>query len=210
MIPFKNRIDAGKQLAQALRHYAHKPNTVVLGLARGGVVVAHKVATILHLPLNIMVVRKIGAPGFPELAVGALTQNGIPLLDEKLMQSIGITQESLMPIIASERIELARRLKKYCTGKQPLDCKNKTVILVDDGIATGATMKAAIKSAYDLGAKKVVVAVPLCPPEEVEGIKKLVDEFVCIEKSIYFPAIGSFYKEFAQVEDDEVIALLKE
>lgn len=205
MTIFKDRVEAGHKLAQKLFHYKNKKNVLVLGLVRGGVIVAAQVAQELNLPLDIIVVRKIGAPQFPELAVGALTQGGNPWFNESLILQLGITKDALEPIINAERAELERRLKTYRVGKKPLTCTGKTVVLVDDGIATGATMHAAVQSAQEMGAKKIIIAVPVCPPEIVKEFEKKVDEVICLETPSYFPAVGSFYRYFEQVSDYEVV-----
>lgn len=205
---FKNRVDAGRQLARMLENYRRRSDVVVVGLVRGGVPVAAEIARELALPLDIVVVRKIGAPGMPELAVGALTQSGEPIFNNKLMNSMGLTKNSVTDIIESERLELKRRLLTYRGRRAPLDCTDKIVIVVDDGIATGATMHAAVVSVKTAGAKKVVIAVPVCPPEVAQEIKAFADEVVCLDQPAYFPAVGYFYEQFEQVEDEVVKSLL--
>lgn len=204
-----NRKEAGKSLADALKEYKNKPDTIVLGLPRGGVVPAFEIAQQLDLPMDIIVTRKIGAPFQPELAVGALTQEGKAIFNDQLT-ILGLSQEQLEPIIKQERIEGKRRLERYRPGRTPLALKGKTALIIDDGIATGATTRAAIESARELGARKIVVAVPVAPPDTAEQLAKEVDEFICLATPELFGAVGQFYKEFAQTEDEEVIALMKQ
>ena len=207
---FRDRVDAGQQLARLLSAYKHNPNVLVVGLVRGGVPVAAEIARELVMPLDIVVVRKIGAPKMPELAVGALTQTGQSILNHHMMHTMGITEQQVAPIICQERKELARRLSVYREDKKLLNYAGKTVILVDDGIATGATMQAAIASVKELGAKRFILAVPVCPPEIARDLQGLVDEFICLEQPEYFPAVGYFYQHFEQVEDEMVQKLLSQ
>lgn len=210
MIRFKDRFDAGKKLASKLEKYKNNKDAIIIGLPRGGVVTAYEVAKLLNLDLDIIVVRKIGAPMQPELALGALTQEGEPILDESLMRMVGVTKKDLEQIIDQEKIELQRRLDMYRGNKPSLDLENKIAILVDDGLATGATMLAAILSARNLKAKKIVVAVPVSPIATLKKIQKDVDEIVCLDTPEQFWGVGAFYDFFAQTEDDEVIRLLSD
>jgi len=208
MIRFKDRRDAGKQLVERLAQYKDNKNVVVLGLPRGGVVTAYEVAQHLRLPLDIIVTRKIGAPLQPELAVGAITQDGEPIFNEALMQQLGITKDDVAPIIEEEKKEAQRRLNTYRGQREPLDLTNKIALLVDDGIATGATMRAAIKTARTLGAQKIIVAVPVLPEQEVETFEREADELVYVTAPSFFTGVGMVYESFAQTTDDEVIDLL--
>jgi len=210
MIRFKDRTDAGRKLVPTLLHYKNNPDVVVIGLPRGGVVTAFEVAKGLHVPLDIIVSRKIASPAQPELALGALSQEGFTFFDEPVMHMMSVTKEELQPVVHAERQEAKRRLNLYRAGLAPVDLKNKIVILVDDGIATGATMIATILSARHLGAQKIVVAVPVSPPETLEKIKDEVDEVVCLDTPIAFLGVGAFYDNFAQTEDSEVVKLMKE
>ncbi len=205
---FKDRSDGGKKLAVLLTEYKDFPDTIIIGLPRGGVVTAFEVSQALNLPLDIIVPRKIGAPTNPELAVGALTQEGDIVWNETLLKSLGLSVSDVAEIIEEEKAEASRRLRVYRGDLPPLDLNNKTVILVDDGIATGATMRAAIASARAQGAQKVVVAVPVSPPEALKRIKQEADKVICIETPEIFSGVGAFYKEFGQTEDQEVITLL--
>jgi putative phosphoribosyl transferase len=206
---FKNRTDAGQKLAQALEKYKNAKNTVILALPRGGVVVGAEVAQKLNLPLDIVVPRKIGAPANPEFAIGAITETGEGIFEEMIIGAYGITESYLQNEIKKEKAEAGRRLTLYRGTRSPLDLKNKTVVLVDDGLATGLTMRAAVKTAKKSGAAKIVVAIPVTSPEAAELVKKEVDELIYLEAPAFFGAVGSFYKEFGQTTDDEVIDLLK-
>jgi len=159
MVRFKNREDGGRKLVPRLEKYKNNPDAIVLGLPRGGVVTAYEVARQLNLPMDIIVTRKIASPMQPELALGALTQEGVAIFDENLLRMVGVAKKDLEPIVHAERIEGKRRLELYRGERSPLDLKNKIAIIVDDGIATGATMRAAIMSAKAMGAQKIVVAV---------------------------------------------------
>ena len=205
---FKDRIDAAQQLAKKLAMYRGSRNAIVLGLPRGGVPVAAVIAKALELPLDIIVVRKIGAPHNPELAIGAITEGGTALLDELLVAELAVSKEYITQETARQQAEATRRLKKYRGKKPPLDLSGKIALLVDDGIATGATMKAAIASAKSKGATKIVVAIPLAPPETVQALAPLVDEIISLHTPSPFGAIGAFYRFCPQVVDNEVIALL--
>jgi len=205
---FKDRIDAGKQLAQRLLAYKDKPNVVVLGLTRGGVVPAFYVAQALNVPMDIIITRKIGAPGNSELAVGALAEDGTVVFNDQLMRSLGLTARALENSIEVEKNEAARRIELYRAGRNPLDLTGKTVILVDDGVATGATMRASIVSARLRGAKYIVVAVPVAPAESLDEIRHEADELICLNMPEAFWGVGGSYQSFPQVNDQEVIDLL--
>lgn len=209
MLRFKDRVDAGKQLAQKLLHYKSNPNVLVVGLPRGGVVVAYEVARQLDAPLDIIVPRKIGMPANPELALGAITQEGEPVWNEAVIKSFHIHPEDLTDIIEQEKREAARRLSLYRKSRPPLDAKDKIVILIDDGIATGATMRAAIASLRAHGAKKIIIAVPVAPLDMIERIEQDADEVICLSVPRMFFGVGQFYDSFLQTSDEEVIALLK-
>lgn len=207
---FKDRIDAGRKLAERLGQYAGDSNAIILALPRGGVPVAAEVAKELQLPLDIIVTRKIGAPFNEELAVGALSQDGHVLWNEKIMQMSNLTPEDLAATVAKETHEAQRRLELYRAGRTPLELAGKVVILIDDGIATGATMRAAIEYVRRAGAQKIVVAVPVAAADTIESIAPLVDEVVCVHTPRVFFGVGGFYQRFDQISDDEVIALMKQ
>ena len=205
---FIDRADAGRKLVPALEKYKDNKDAIVIGLPRGGVVNAYEVAKELHLPLDIIVVRKIGAPMQPELAVGALAQEGDVHLDDRIMNMVGVKQEDVVDIIADERQEAQRRLLLYRGDRSPLDLKNKIVIIVDDGLATGATMRAAILSARRMEAQKIVVAIPVSPKDTLKKIEAEADEVICLYTPEVFFGVGGFYDVFYQTEDEEVIDLL--
>lgn len=206
---FKDRADAGQKLAVALKKYKNAENTLILALPRGGVVVGFEVAQALNLPLDIVVPRKIGAPGNPEFAIGAITESGEGIFDEATIAAYNISQDYINKTVAIEKAEATRRLKVYRSSRPPLNLVNKTVIIVDDGLATGLTMRAAIKTVKQCGGKKIVVAVPVTPPDTAEIIKKEVDEIIYLDAPLFFGAVGAFYEEFTQTTDEEVIELLK-
>jgi len=205
---FKNRVEAGEKLAAALGKFKNAPDTIIIALPRGGVIVGYEVAKKLNLPLDIVVPRKIGAPGNPEFAIGAITETGEGIFDEMTVGTYGITESYLQNEIKKEKAEAVRRLKLYRGTRPPLDLKNKTAILVDDGLATGLTMRAAIKTVKKLGANKIIVTIPVTSPEAAELIKQECDEIIYLEAPAFFGAVGSFYEEFEQTADDEVIDLL--
>ena len=205
---FHDRVDAGKKLADKLSQYRSK-DVVVLAIPRGGVVVGFEVASDLGAPLSVIIPRKIGAPGNPELAIGAVTEEGDTYIDSIIVKSLGVTQSYIDEVKQLEVEEIKRRMKTYLGDRQRPELKGKTVILVDDGIATGATMKAAIRTLRRHGPAEVIVAVPVAPPETVERLKELADSVVCLETPSFFYAIGQFYREFDQVGDAEVIRLLR-
>lgn len=206
---FKNRQDAGQQLAGKLGKYKGDPDVIIIGLPRGGVVTAAEVAKELKVPLDIVVPRKIGAPGNPEFAIGAIAEDGEGIINQETVDMLGVTKEYIEETIAEEKEEAQRRLKAYRGDRASLDLKGKTAILVDDGIATGSTMRAAVLSAKAKGAKKIVVAVPVTAGDSKAKIEAEVDEFVCLDVPIFFGAVGAFYEEFSQTEDEEVIDILK-
>ncbi len=209
MIRFKDRIDGGKKLAVLLASYKNNPNAIVIGLVRGGMITADQVAQALNLPLDLIVPRKISAPSSPELAVGALTQEGTIVWNNSLLKQLGLTIADLAENIEKEKKESVRRLHLYRDKRLPLNLKDKFVILVDDGIATGATMRAAIASARAQGAKKIIVAIPVSSRDALKKIEKEVDEVVCVTVPEVFWGVGGFYDIFDQTEDEEVIALMK-
>ncbi len=210
MIRFKDREEAGKKLAHLLKEYKNRQDTIILGLARGGVVTAAVLAHELALPLDVVVVRKIGAPDNEELAIGAITEHGVHVFNEVLIKQVGVAQTYIDATVAREREECEKREKLYRTHKSAVDITGKTVILVDDGIATGLTMEAAVKDVRKRGAHKVVVAVPVMPADVVDSLKQLCDELIYLIAPEHFLAIGAFYTDFAQVNHDKVIKVLKQ
>lgn len=203
---FQNRSSAGKQLAKELKDI--KGDLLVMGLARGGVVVAAEIASELNAPLSPMIIQKIGAPGNPELALGAVAESGPEIFNEELITLLGVSNEYLKKETALQREKIMMRKTLYFGGKAAIDPKDKTVILVDDGIATGASMKVAIASLKELGTKNIIVAVPVVSKEALACITKLIDQVVYLLKPVNFYAVGAFYKEFSQVSDEEVVTLI--
>ncbi len=206
---FKDRKEAGLKLAQVLSSYKDSKDTIVLGLPRGGVVLAAEIARQLHIPLDIICPRKIGAPFNKEYAIGAITETGELVTNNGTADELGVSGLYLEREIEEERAQAQRRLALFRKGKPTRDLENKCVILVDDGLATGLTMKAAILGARQEGADKIVVAVPVAPTETLHAIKELVDKIYCLSTPASFQAIGQFYYDFRQVEDEEVVELMK-
>jgi putative phosphoribosyl transferase len=205
---FRNRAEAGRLLGGALEAYAGRDDVVVLGLPRGGVPVAAEVAQALGAPLDVLVVRKLGAPGQEELAIGAIGEGGVRVLNERLVRDLGLSPEAIDRIAAREEGELARRVTAYRGGHQALEVGGKTVIVVDDGVATGATMRAGLQTLRALGATCLIAAAPVGAADSVELLEDAADEVVVLETPSWFSAVGQWYEDFGQTNDDEVRALL--
>jgi len=204
----KDRVDAGQKLAERVMIYKDEPNLVILGLPRGGVVVANEISKALDAPLDIVVPRKVGAPFNPELAVAAVTENGTVLYNEELMKKLGISIDDIDDEVEKEKKEAMRRLDLYRGDRPLLNLEDKTVILVDDGIATGYTMKAAIMSVRLRGAKKVIVAVPVMPSDILLTMQELADAVHYVLMPEIFYSISQFYERFPQTTDEQVIELM--
>lgn len=204
-----DRTEAGRKLAQSLKHYEHRDDVIVLGLPRGGVPVAYEVAKALSAPLDVILVRKLGVPGHEEFAMGAIATGGICLLMHETIQSHNIEEEAIAKVLASEEEELKRRERTYRQSRPWPDLKDKCVILIDDGLATGATMRAAIASVRDQNAKKIIVAVPVAPAETADALSHAVDEAVFLSVPTPFLAVGRWYQKFGQTSDGEVLTLLE-
>jgi predicted phosphoribosyltransferase len=204
---FRDRAEAGQLLAERLRRYADRDDVVVLALPRGGVPVAYEVATALRAPLHVFVVRKLGVPGHEELAMGAIASGGLLVLDEALVRRLGLAGAQLERAIADESRELERREEAY-GGRDPPDLTGKTVILVDDGLATGATMRAAALAVRRLDPARLVVAVPVAAEETCDQFRDVADEIVCEVTPRPFRAVGLWYDDFSQTTDDEVRELV--
>jgi predicted phosphoribosyltransferase len=203
---FSNRTEAGKQLVSALKKT--DKNAVVLAVPRGGVVVGFEIANTLNLPLDVIITKKIGAPANPELAIGAVAEDGSYLLDEKLVRMLGVPQTYIAMEVERQKAEIKRRLKSYRGNTPTVEIVGRDVILVDDGVATGATLKAALRSLRNRGAKSVTVAVPVGPAETISELESEADRVVCLLMPDPFYAIGEFYEDFDQTTDGEVIELL--
>ena len=205
---FPNRAEAGRLLADKLLKYAGRDDVIVLGLPRGGVPVAYEVARALGVPLDVFIVRKLGVPGFEELAVGAIASGGVRVLNEDVMRALPNAEEIIESVTAKETAELERREQSYRNGRPAPELRNRTVILVDDGLATGATMRAAVKALRQRGVAKIVVAVPVGPPDTCREFEDVADETVCATAPEFFQAVGQYYEDFSQTSDDEVRELL--
>ncbi len=207
--PFADRRSAGRQLAAALEHLRGQ-DVVVLGLPRGGVPVAHEVATALGAPLDVVVVRKLGLPGQPELAMGAVGEGGVVVLNDRVLAVGGVAPQELEQVREREAAEVERRAQRLRgdVAREPLT--GRTAVLVDDGIATGATVRAACQVVRALGAARVVVAAPVAPPSAVQQLREEADEVVCLACPAHFLAVGSWYRDFGQTSDEEVARLLSD
>jgi len=206
---FTDRIDAGKRLASVLKDFTSK-NGIVLAIPRGGVVVGFEIAKALNLQLDVIIPRKIGSPENPELGIGAVAEDGTTILDNQLIKYLAVSKEYIAIETQRQKHEIGRRLKLYRQDASYPNIKGLDVIVVDDGIATGSTMKAALTSVRNRGASSVTVAVPVGPPSTIEELNELADRVVCLYTPEYFQAIGEFYNDFSQTPDEEVIRLLRE
>jgi len=206
----RDREEAGQILAERLARFAAQSDVVVLGLPRGGVVVAYQVAKALKAPLDVFLVRKLGVPGHEELAAGAIASGGVRVLNEDVVRSIGLSESRLDEIAAREQAVLERREELYRGHSSPVELAGKQVIVVDDGLATGATMRTAVAALKRLGPARIIVAVPTAPVETCNMLSKEADEVVCAMTPSPFFSIGEWYEEFTQVSDDEVVALLEQ
>lgn len=206
---FNDRSDGGSQLALRLKKYKDQKGVLVLALPRGGVVTGYEIARYLNAPLDVVIVRKIGFPGQPELGIGAVPETGTVVLNEFIISTYGVQKDYIEREISRQKEEISRRVKLYRKGKGLPDLEGKTIILVDDGVATGATMKAAITTMREEKLSKLIVALPVAPPSVADEIQQMVDEFICIETPFDFMAVGAHYRDFTQVSDEEVIELLQ-
>ena len=205
----QDRAAAGRRLTEPLRHYADRPDVIVLALPRGGVPVAYEVATALNLRLDLMLVRKLGVPSQPEIAMGAIASGGIQILNDHALQFHPIDRAAFEAVVARETRELLRREQAYRGTRAPVQLKGQAVILIDDGLATGASMRAAIHAVRTQSPSRVVVAVPVAPVETAEALRPEVDELICPITPEWFTSIGHWYMDFSQTPDAEVIRLLQ-
>jgi predicted phosphoribosyltransferase len=205
---FRDRIDAGRQLAARLTPYADRDDVLVLALPRGGVPVGHEVSEALAAPLDVFLVRKLGVPGQEELAMGAIASGGVRVLNESVVNLLNLSEDDIAPVASAERRELDRRERDYRSGLPPLNVRGKTVILVDDGLATGSTMRAAVAALKRMEPARVVVAVPVGAHETCEELENEADEVICAREPEPFHAVGIWYEDFAQTTDEEVRELL--
>jgi putative phosphoribosyl transferase len=206
---FRNRREAGRKLAEKLTRYTGRDDVIVLGLARGGVPVAYAVASHLGLPLDVFIVRKLGVPGYGELAMGAIASGGVRVLNEEVVRALQPDAEKIVEAVTTrEAAELERREREYRDDRPPLAVRGRVVILVDDGLATGASMRAAAAALRQKGAARIVVAVPVGAPETCQEFEEEVDETICAIAPDDFHGVGQFYEDFSQTSDDEVRELL--
>jgi putative phosphoribosyl transferase len=208
--PYEDRRHAGVELARELRSYARKPEVVVLGLPRGGVPVGYEVARALGAPLDVFLVRKLGVPGRRELAMGAIASGGVRVLNEDVVSWYKVPASVIDEVAREEQTELERREQVYRAGRPPVPLTGRTVILVDDGLATGSTMKAAVRAVRMHGPSQLVVAVPVGAPETCRELADLGVEVVCVQTPTDFSAVGQWYRNFSQTTDEEVQALLRQ
>lgn len=206
--PFRDRVEAGELLAERLSAYRDQDDVVVLALPRGGVPVGHEVATALGVPLDVYVVRKLGVPGHEELAMGAIASGGVRLLNDDVVHALGIPSSAIDSVARSEQLELARREQLYRGGRPPIVLANKTVILVDDGLATGSTMRAAVMAVRQQQPARVIVAVPVGAASTCAALARDADEVVCVRMPEPFIAVGLWYRDFTPTSDHEVRSLL--
>lgn len=208
MDKYIDRFDAGKVLTRYLKKYTKQDNVIILALPRGGVPVAYEIATALSLPLDVFIVRKLGVPGHEELAIGAIASGGTVIFNEPLMRQLNLDNESINSILSSEQKELERREHFYRSDRPSHDLQGKTIILVDDGMATGSTMRAAIAALHQYKPASIIIAVPVAAADTCEELESLVDEIICPLKPVNFYAVGLWYDDFPQTSDSEVINLL--
>jgi putative phosphoribosyl transferase len=203
-MPFLDRSDAGRRLAARLQKYADCPACLVLALPRGGVPVAFEVARALHVPLDVFLVRKLGVPGHEELAMGAIASGGVRVLNEDVVGPLRISSQAIDAVATREQRELERRESEYRDGRPTPEVAGRTIILIDDGLATGASMKAAILALRESRARPIVVAVPVASPQTCSEIGQVADEVICAETPIDFGAVGEWYYDFSQTTDRQV------
>ncbi len=204
---FKDRRDAGRALAQALDAWRAQPDVRVLALPRGGVPVAFEVAQALGAPLDVLIVRKLGFPGQEEFAMGAIASGGVRVMGDA-DAGWPVSERELEAVVAREQAELARREQRYRGDRPPLDLAGRVLVLVDDGLATGSTMRAAVQAARAGHPRRIIVAVPVASPEAVQSVGAMADEVVCLHTPQHFRAVGLWYEDFAQTSDEEVDRLL--
>lgn len=209
---FTDRRDAGLHLAEKLKHYKSCKGVLVLALPRGGAVTGLEIARSISAPLDVLIVRKIGFPGQLELAIGAVSETGAVVLNQRIISDGGVTKKYIEDEISAQKKEIDRRIRLYRGGRRLgfEEVEGKMIILVDDGVATGATMKAAIATLKEEKIKRLIVAVPVSPLETADELRAMADEFVCLYTPSDFMAVGNYYRDFTQVTDEEVSEILKE
>jgi predicted phosphoribosyltransferase len=206
---FQDRSEAGRLLAAKLGHHAGKPAVVVLGLPRGGVPVACEVAGILNVPLDIFLVRGLGAPGYDEMVIGTVASRGVKILDREVVERLGISEEAAEATARAEQRELERQESIYRDGREPVALKDQTVILVDEGLATGSCIRAAVRALREREPKSITVAVPVGSPDTCRQMRSEADEVVCAMTPEPFFSVGTWYADFMEIPDEEITRLLK-
>lgn len=207
-LAFHDRTEAGRVLAHRLRAYSGQPNVIVCALPRGGVPVGAEIASALGVPLTVFIVRKLGVPGHEELAMGAITSGGMRLINHSVTEPLKIPDSVIEGIAKREMLEIMRRERIYSHGRATLDMKDKTVILTDDGIATGSTMTLAVQALRQREAQKIVVAIPVAPPETVAELQEVADQVICLYEPEPFGSVGTWYENFEQLDDTQVCQIL--
>lgn len=207
---YKDRSDAGRKLALKLSHYKGRDNVIVLALPRGGVVVGYEISVVLNCPLDVLIIRKIGFPGQPELAVGAVSETGTVALNNGIISGYNVTEDYINKEISRQKEEIRRRVTLYRGGAGIPPLNGRVIILVDDGVATGATMKSAISTLRKEKIERLVVGLPVASMEAEDQIGNMADEWVCLATPRDFVAVGNHYQDFTQVSDEEVVELLKQ
>ena len=207
---FAKRSEPGRLLAEKLEKYAGRDDVIVLGLPRGGVPVAYEVAKHLGAPLDVFIVRKLGVPGFEELAAGAIASGSVRVLNDDVIRAIPNADAAIEAVTEREAAELERREQAYREGRAPPELRNRIVILVDDGLATGATMRVAVKALRQSGAMKIVAAVPVGPPDTCLELKEEANEAICLSTPEFFQAVGQYYDDFSQTSDEDVRKFLRQ
>lgn len=206
---FRDRSEAGRLLADRLAEFANRTDVQVLALPRGGVPIAYEVACRMHAPLDVWLVRKLGAPSIPELAIGAIATGGVQTISADVVRRLSVSREQIDAIVARERQELERREFAYRGNRPPLNVRGETAILIDDGVATGASMHVAVKSLRQLEAREIVVAIPVAAPSACVDLEREADRVVCLWKPTDLNSVGEWYQDFSQTTDDEVRGLLE-
>lgn len=209
-VRFADRREAGRQLAEQVGAKVDPDQSIILGLPRGGVPVAYEIAKTVGAPLDVLLVRKLGVPWQPELAFGAVSTGGVIVYNDQVVRLAGLSNQEIDEVVARERSELERREQAYRGVRPPLDVEGKTAVVVDDGIATGATVRAGLQALERLGAARRIVACPVAPPETVELLRREADDVICLQTPVDLRAIGLWYQDFSPVEDEEVQRLLAE
>jgi predicted phosphoribosyltransferase len=207
---FRSRREAGRAVADQLGGYAGRPDVLVVGIPRGGLAVASEIARALGAPLDVFAVRKLGVPGHEELAMGAIATGGVVVRNDEVVEGLGISDGLIETVVARERRKLQRREEAYRGNRAPLEVAGRTVIVVDDGLATGSTMRAAVRALRARGPARIVVAVPVAPPDTCASLRSEADEVVCPLMPEPFQAVGLWYDAFPQLEDEEVREILEQ